>query len=249
MPVSDFVFIGDRPAGVGSGTNDFAFFGSQSAQDNDKGTFVYEGDTLIGFGGFVIRPPFDIWATSDNFYDIYVNSVNNRVAFTDGSDENVTDPELLEWEDVEFWGGISAPEGPGVLGWRSWNGPNKDDEVSDPDTESQTMIVFALEDADGRVYEFSPDLTTFRVFDNFESPDPNPFGEDWVDRDFDDSNWVTQNATAFSVGSYNWGGTGTRDLLTSDFGGNDPHFLTPTATEQNEPQDGYAFYRIPVTFI
>lgn len=250
MPVSDFAYIEGRPAGTGTGTNDFAFFADESVKDDGKGTFVYEGGVRVGFGGFIIRSPFDMWITADNWYDVYINSVSNPVASVSGDETNVSFPDY-EWADAEAYSGISAPStGPGVFGFRVWNGPIKG--TFGPDTQpSITMVAIAIEDADGRVYEFSPDLITFSadgVGDGYQS-DGNPYNTDWVDREFDDSSWDSVTPLTESIASYEWGNRTDDNLEVSEFGGHDPHYLNQGVGVDDDLAQGWYFYRVPTTFI
>lgn len=256
MAQSDLVFVEGSPVNEGAGSNDFVKDeGTDLVDDPDVSNFVYEQNVpWRTLSVLQLEPPIDIAITADNFVWVYANSTSNLVYSESGLDDFDADGSdgELQWQQVAVINDISLPaDSESVIGIRWWNGPDAA-EIYDPqlgDT-SQQGFVMTFRDANGKTVAFQRDTFSLTIDARFdETTDGNPYGEDWVDPNFDDSAWEQVQPSTLNISDSSWSAGFDDTLSTNDFFDTDPQWANqhPESVDSGDIDlQGFAFARVRI---
>lgn len=225
--------------------------GTPVLEDPDATSFVHEGGVPLSTRSILqLDPPIDVALTADNWIDMWVNSTSNQVYSESGDDYNSDGSACeLNWQQANTVTDVALPEDAiSIIGVRWWNGP--DYANVDPDVgTSQQGFVMSFRGDNGDVVPFTQDTFTLTVDTHFnESEDPNPYGTDWVDPEFDDSGWAQVSPSDENISDGAWGNND-QCLFVEDFFDSDPQWCNqhPDNVQAGDiDQQGYGFARIRV---
>jgi len=244
MTTSNLTFEEGEGIEVGNhGAHDFLYEEGTPVEDGNISQLVFEAGTGLGGSDLckTVVPPVEITIAADNYYTVYVNSVDNKVAERTGDSSN--------WSDnPDTYTGISLNEGKNILGLRNDNERGNEKDFTWDNDATPATNVFSIKDAEGTVFIPEPGDGgwKFRVDGIYQDGSGNPYNADWVDPNFDDSAWVSEYPWPESVGT---AGFGNEKWDTGDFYGADPHYCQPESKanmggDNADNEHGLGFMRV-----